>query len=129
MLIFDKKYSAKPEMIFKCSPKLISILFDLVNKWNGKFDVLATSIIRPRTTDSGIHSYGRAVDFLLVLPDGSPLLSDKLIQETLEYVNDKYEYSPNSKLKTLIWHTVGGGFGSYHFHLQVKDDSFFRVIS
>lgn len=127
MLLFDDRYSATPEMVFKASPKLVKILFDVVEKWNGKFDVLCTSIIRKHTTDSGIHAYGRAVDFLLILKDRTPMISAKYIDETVDYINGKYPYS--EKYKTIQWHSVGGGFGTYHFHLQVKDDLFFRAIA
>lgn len=109
--------SADMSMFCKINPRLGFIFFDIVKECNKKnIFVVITSMIRPKTTDSGIHSEGRAIDF--ILNDNSK----ENIAWLLHYVNNIYSYGPNNKFQTLIWHSAGGpgAFGSPHFHLQVN---------
>lgn len=93
-------------------PKLRMIACDM--EWyvlkNFKIELEITSIFRPKTTDSGIHSCFRAIDF------SSHGFSPEQIEEVYNYVNDKYPYG-KGELKTLIHHDVGQG---PHFHLQIS---------
>lgn len=98
-------------------PKCSMIFFDIVNKCKEMgVKVIITSMIRKKTTDSGIHAAKRAIDFIL-----DTGVSDRamVISTILNYINGKYEYRPGSAFKTLIYHKVGGDFGNFHFHLQV----------
>jgi hypothetical protein len=115
---FQLQQTSSPQyyMFKNMSPKLLMIFFDICKVCDEKgLKIVVTSMIRPKTIDSGIHELGRAIDF--ILDDNS----DENIQWLVDYVNQKYQYDPGRPLlNTLIWHSANGekAFASPHFHLQ-----------
>ncbi len=115
--------SARWMMFGLVAPKLNLIFWDLCGvNYNNGVNTMITSIIRPRTTDSGIHEAKRAIDFVLTGVNNYTLPFGESHQKLLDYCNDKYIYRPQSQILTLMWHqaNVEGPLSGYHFHLQVS---------
>lgn len=119
MILVKEGSSFKWEMFGAIHPKLSMIFFDCAHTlWrHGIKDVVITSGIREKTTDSGVHALGRGLDFS----------GGGIDQETrlflMEYINTKYPYDPTRpNFKTIVWHEGTGYAGdrAYHFHLQVS---------
>jgi len=76
-------------------------------------------MIREKTTDSGVHQTGRAIDISKSMYNKNgrgvlSSLSDHQIRQVLSVVSDKYPRS--DKKETILYHTAGFG---WHFHVQV----------
>ena len=97
-------------------PKLCKIFFEIVEMCDEMDrEVIITSLVRPKTIDTGIHSLARAIDFILDVND------DLIVNYLTTIINKKYIYdSDRPTIETLIWHSsVGAGaFANKHFHLQ-----------
>lgn len=114
--------SAKAEMLLEIDPQLFFVFGDVLKFAKEKgFDVIITSIIRPHTTDSGIHEAKRAIDFLLAYQD-RVLDFGNNEYGFIDYINGKYMYdSTRPEIRTIMWHKMDdASFGGFHFHLQVK---------
>ena len=71
-----------------------------------------TSTWRRKTTDSGIHELGRAIDVVPVHP-----LRFHVCERIRDLINWEFEYDEHRK--TCLWHNAGSG---YHWHIQIKDE-------
>lgn len=111
--------SATPSMLLEVSSKLSMIFWEIVYRANVKgYKVLITSIIRPKTTDSGIHSLARAIDFIFVTDNNNIIPYNDFYDSLIKDINTKYPYDPSRPAHvTLEWHQVPG-FGGWHFHCQ-----------
>lgn len=116
MIKLKEGSSARWEMFGMIAPSLGHIFYDAVMflQKQGVNDVTITSIIRPKTEDSGVHEVGRAID---IRTDFSSGVVDALI----EYLNKRYIYDIyRRELKTAIYHsTSAAGDAGCHIHIQV----------
>lgn len=95
---------------FWLHPNLIAIIADMASYCMTRYNytITITSMLRKKTSDSGAHETGRAVDI------SSKELDPDEIADIVNYLNLEYE-RPDGKL-TCLHHDVGLG---PHFHLQV----------
>jgi len=115
-MITLKKGTARWEMMGQIRPLLGKIVYNIVDWFdrNGVHDIVITSIIRPKTDDSGIHALGRAVDISIEELPGN------LVFECIKVFNALYPY--DSKYNTIVPHIGKGYKGDIgpHLHVQVK---------
>lgn len=108
------KESILQEQFWQLNPKLRMILCNLdfmCIKWFKK-EIILTSLIRPKTTDSGIHKAKRGADARTI-----GYFDRQEIETIVEYINLQYPYDPKRpKMKSAIFHDVGLG---EHIHIQV----------
>lgn len=81
-----------------------------------------TSMIRPHTTDSGVHATGRALD-CVPRRQSNRYCEFDLCRSIVEAVNK--EFPRKDKFSTALWHDVGLGF---HIHLQVPQDPLWKDL-
>jgi hypothetical protein len=118
MIIRIKQYSsASWEHFSRISPRLGVVFFELARKaqdWGLK-ELVITSIIRPKTNDSGVHALGRGIDI------STANMNQDLIDSLVEFINNRYSYDmQRPELKTAIYHsTDAAGDDGKHLHLQV----------
>lgn len=108
-----KGSSATWEMFSKISPILGLVFYDFVGflQKHGVDSVTITSIIRPKTNDSGVHSLGRGMDIANTFPFA-------IGEAAMEYINMTYPYGKG--LDTIMFHeTNNAGDNGKHYHIQV----------
>lgn len=106
------------DMFGKIDSKLM-LVFAEAYDWlrnEGVSSITVTSIIRPQTTDSGVHAAGRGIDVSI---QGIPR---SLLLPLQEYINNTFPYDHERPLmQTCVLH-VGGGYAkdqAEHLHFQV----------
>jgi len=94
----------------RLDPRLQALLlwFDRHSALHYGHDITVTSLIRPRTTDSGVHEAGRGADVR------SHDFSGVELAQLTAFINKSFPYPRG--LKTMIVHDTGKGV---HIHLQV----------
>lgn len=116
MIGIRKNSSANFNMFGDIDPRLGMVYFDFILflKLNGVNETFITSMIRPKTGDSGIHALKRAIDV-------ASSFSKSLGRRAMEYINNKYIYDPDRpNYKTIIFHvTSAAGDAGEHYHIQV----------
>lgn len=109
--------SATWSMFGEIHPRLGVIFYDFVKKLEelGVKHVIISSIIRPKSGDSGIHALGRAIDI------SASTIPEDLGAQASSYINEKYIYSLiNNKYNCVLYHqTNAAGDDGLHYHLQV----------
>lgn len=110
--------SANFEMFGDISPRLGIIFYELARKakdWGLK-ELIITSIIRPKTNDSGVHALGRGIDI------STQNMNQDLIDALVNFINLRYTYDiARPQIKTAIYHsTDAAGDAGFHIHLQVS---------
>jgi len=110
LYIFKSIYSAESSHLLQ--PEIWDV-FDLLEVLcidNGTHAKI-TSTWRPKTTDSGVHEAGRAIDAV-------PLkaLPFDICIKIRDEINQRVKYGDGSK-PTCLYHDAGSG---YHWHLQTK---------
>jgi hypothetical protein len=117
ILILGMKFKEQKlrEHFWQVKPKLRLILCHLdycAKNWLRK-EITITSIIRPKTTDSGIHALKRAADVRT-----KKVFTKREIEKIMAYFNWHYQYDPKRpNIKTFVYHKVEGS--EFHFHIQV----------
>lgn len=121
-MFLQKGSSPSWDMFGIMSPRCPMILFEIEDWLKQKqLEICVTSLIRPKTTDSGIHAVGRAADFIICkIVDHAVIPYVNYVHDSLLiWVNSKYFYDPVRK--TIMYHKVDDPTkGGYHFHLQVS---------
>lgn len=106
-------------MFTQIHPKLGMVFYHLylLLSEKGIQEITVTSIIRPKTEDSGVHAEGRAIDV-------SVNFDTLVAQDVVNTINNSYIYDlKRPHLKTAILHTTDILQDSgLHIHLQVKGD-------
>lgn len=114
------KRDIDPLTFFNLHPKLQVIACDIAFfcEVNFSHHIFVSSMIRPKTNDSGVHATGRAIDFSLNeytdRGDIKRVLSKSEIADLLIAMNLKYPRDDD--FDTLKYHNAGSG---YHLHAQV----------
>ena len=116
-MITLKEGTAKWEHFGQIHPQLGKVFYDFCKKLKslGVNDIVITSIIRPKTKDSGVHECGRAIDIRADFQFGAG-------EKAMDYINSVYKYDKDRNwLRTAIFHKTkaAGDYGD-HFHLQVR---------
>ena len=110
--------SAQFWMLGQLQPKCCKILFHIAELCaKNDIKIILITILRRRTSDTGMHQQGRAIDFILEHERDD---RKEVINWLLATVNKTYVYREWSPFNTLIYHKVGGELGQAHFHLQVS---------
>lgn len=123
LIVITVKDDVDPEDLLRLHPRLILIAADFIDYAYRRYGILLTisSILRPKTTDSGVHERGRGIDFSRhqYLDNGLILASipEKDCNDICVSINHKYPRDDGHE--TIKWHDSGSGF---HFHLQVPYD-------
>lgn len=122
----------KPELeitdFFRLHPKLISIYGELAATALRRHGVIPTitSMLRPKTTDSGVHEGGRALDCSRHQYTRSGKIARSIpedkIQALVSYINIMFPRSDGKD--TCIYHDTGSGD---HFHIQTGFDKLFET--
>ena len=89
---------------------------------------IITSTIRPKTTDSGVHATGRAIDIGVRKLDGSRVVFNKYLISVfrkLAYIINVAYPRPDKKF-TVWFHNSGLG---WHFHIQMPWDKNFKDLN
>jgi len=101
------------ELAYKIRPRLWTI-FDKLETYciDNCTHAKITSTWRKKTTDSGIHELGRAIDVVPVDP-----LRFHICERIRDLINWQFPY--NDDFDTCLWHNAGSG---YHWHIQITDE-------
>ncbi len=98
------KYETLKEEFWQLDPKLRMILtvLDFMCIKRFKKEIILTSLIRPKTTDSGVHEAKRGADLRTI-----DYFTPQEIETILEFINLDYPYDPvRPNMKTAIYHEV-----------------------
>lgn len=109
-------------------PSLQKLFYLCVHILNCKgYDVEVTSMVRNKYAipgESGVHSTGRAIDFIPVQQKGGPAISLRLMKNMEAALNSLFERADGKA--TLLWHRQGSG--GFHHHLQVASTGDYKDL-
>lgn len=96
---------------FKLAPQLLIIVADVASYCLVRYNyyITITSMLRKKTSDSGVHETGRAIDISVKELDAEE------IADIVNYINLNYERTDNKP--TALFHNVGQGD---HIHIGVQ---------
>jgi hypothetical protein len=109
--------TARWEMMGDISPRLGIVFYDMCRKakdWGVK-EIVITSIIRHKESDSGVHELGRAIDIR------TSNMANEMVSALVDFINKRYTYDMlRPEIKTAISHcSTNYGDPGNHIHLQV----------